>query len=327
MVNLHVKTQTGRFSRRAPGATHIKIRAKGAVCMAGSMGAFLIYIDDWTSSTKIALMNGDEERGYLRLLMYAWKQPDCGLPDDDKSLSVISLLGKKWMRGSGAKLRDCFVQREGRLYSERLLREWLRKKEYDERKGLAAKTAADARWSEHRRRVEAETTCDTHATRMPDAMRTQCVDDAWNHAWNMPPQPQPQPLPLKPLKNVVVEDEIRPVLAALNGFVPADALIAREVYQLAISIESVTPHQAAWAIRWSVEEGYPVRSAGLFKRTVPEFMKTKYWQALRWYTETSTPLADRVREAQKVLASRKAPLPLEQRISLWLSLGGDECDE
>jgi hypothetical protein len=98
--------------------------------------AFLMYVDDWLSSSRIELMDAHEERGYLRLLLHAWKQPDCGLPTDDLTLAAWSKMGPQWMREtadrkfrvsgvtSGQKVRACFVERNGRLFNERQFREW-----------------------------------------------------------------------------------------------------------------------------------------------------------------------------------------------------------
>lgn len=105
------------------------------------MRAFLLYIDDWLSSPRISLMDAHEERGYFRLILHEYLQPDCGLPDDDKVLAVWSKLGPQWwletrdktlrQKGvtSGSKLRACFELRDGRLFNERLYREWLHQQE------------------------------------------------------------------------------------------------------------------------------------------------------------------------------------------------------
>jgi uncharacterized protein YdaU (DUF1376 family) len=110
------------------------------------MDAFLFYIDDWLSSGSIAAMDAAEERGYLRLLLRAAKEPDCRLPDDDAQLAVISLLGKQWWRPtkdpdrrfgaktSGEKIRECFEAVDGRLHNERLHREWRHQKEVREKR-------------------------------------------------------------------------------------------------------------------------------------------------------------------------------------------------
>lgn len=98
--------------------------------------AFLLYVDDWLSSGKIELMDAHEERGYLRLLLRAWKEPDCGLPTDDLTLAAWSKMGTQWFREtadrnlrlagrtSGQKVRECFLERGGRLFNERQLREF-----------------------------------------------------------------------------------------------------------------------------------------------------------------------------------------------------------
>jgi hypothetical protein len=127
------------------------------------MDAFLLYVDDWLSSKKIAMMDAVEERGYLRLLLYAAKEPDCGLPDDDNQLAVISLLGHQWnrvtkellkrthdpetrvFRTSGAKLRECFLARDGRLYNTRLMQEFIHQKEVREARARAGKIGVSAR--------------------------------------------------------------------------------------------------------------------------------------------------------------------------------------
>lgn len=100
------------------------------------MRAFLFYIDDWLSSNSVSMMDAEEERGYLRLLLAAAGEHDCGLPDDDNWLANTSLLGSQWFRPtrtkikriggktSGQKLRAKFILRHGRLFNERLLREW-----------------------------------------------------------------------------------------------------------------------------------------------------------------------------------------------------------
>ncbi len=121
------------------------------------MQAFLMYVDDWLSSKCIESMDAAEERGYLRLLMRAAKEPDCGLPDDDAQLAIISLLNRQWNkitsdksrriggRTSGQKLRECFVVRSGRLYNLRLLREFENQKRFHEQRVKAGRSSANGR--------------------------------------------------------------------------------------------------------------------------------------------------------------------------------------
>lgn len=111
-------------------------------------GAFLLYVDDWLSSSAIEAMTAAEERGYLRLLMHAWKSDDCGLPDDDAVLAQLSKLGRAWSRNSnsGATIRAQFIAKNGRLYNERLLREREHQQRVRESRTRAAQVANSVRW-------------------------------------------------------------------------------------------------------------------------------------------------------------------------------------
>ena len=60
------------------------------------MKAFMFYIDDWRSSWAVEAMDDHEKVAYLNLICKAASEPDCGLPDDDYELAVISGLGLRW---------------------------------------------------------------------------------------------------------------------------------------------------------------------------------------------------------------------------------------
>lgn len=88
--------------------------------------AFQLYANDWLSSTKIALMTPAQEGAYIRLLCYAWNDPNCSIPDDDQELSVLSRLGEGWFNGGSAMVRKCFEPHPalpGRLVNRRLIEE------------------------------------------------------------------------------------------------------------------------------------------------------------------------------------------------------------
>ena len=85
-------------------------------------------VNDWLSSTAVACMTPAQEGGFLRLLLHAWNDPDCTVPDDDKALATLSRLGKEWDRGSGRVIRSMFLPdlaRGGRLFNakQRAVRE------------------------------------------------------------------------------------------------------------------------------------------------------------------------------------------------------------
>ena len=111
----------------------------------GKAPAFQFYPDAWLSSTDITLMTPAEEGAYWRLLCHEWLQPDCGLPDNDQELAVLSRLDDQWEHGSGAKIRRKFRAQNGRLYNDRLFEErkkqeeWAKKSAKGGRKSAAAK--------------------------------------------------------------------------------------------------------------------------------------------------------------------------------------------
>lgn len=108
--------------------------------------AFQFYPNDWLSSLHIQLMTPAEEGAYIRLLAYAWSSDDCGLPDDDQQLSVLSRLGEGWSSGASTKIRECFFSKGGRLFNERLLKERKKQDEWRKKSVEGGKKGSKSRW-------------------------------------------------------------------------------------------------------------------------------------------------------------------------------------
>ena len=106
--------------------------------------AFQFYPDSWLSSMDITLMTIAEEGAYHRLLCHAWEQEDCGIPDDDRQLAVLSKMGSAWKKSSEV-IRRKFVSRDGRLYNERLLTERQKQAEWAEKSAVGGKKSATKR--------------------------------------------------------------------------------------------------------------------------------------------------------------------------------------
>ena len=106
--------------------------------------AFQFYPDAWLSSTDITLMTIAEEGAYHRLLCYAWQEEDCGLPDDDRQLAVLSKLGKAWPK-SAETIRKKFIDRNGRLYNDRLLAERAKQDEWARKSSEGGRLSASRR--------------------------------------------------------------------------------------------------------------------------------------------------------------------------------------
>lgn len=95
--------------------------------------AFQFYPNDWLGSTHIMLMSPAEEGAYIRLLAIAWNSPDCGLPDDDAQLAILSRLNEGWFNGSSSKVRQCFFSKNNRLFNKRLISERKKQEEWREK--------------------------------------------------------------------------------------------------------------------------------------------------------------------------------------------------
>ena len=78
-------------------------------------------------------MTPAEEGAYIRLLAIAWSSDDCGLPNDDNELAILSRLHEGWFNGGSTKIRKCFVVKGTRLYNKRLLQERKKQEEWREK--------------------------------------------------------------------------------------------------------------------------------------------------------------------------------------------------
>lgn len=83
---------------------------------------FPFYVQDFLASTHVAMMTTEEIGAYLLMLIYAWNDDSCSLPDDDEALARLTRLGTRWPVAAG-RVRACFLVRQDRLVNERLLLE------------------------------------------------------------------------------------------------------------------------------------------------------------------------------------------------------------
>lgn len=107
--------------------------------------SFQFYPDAWLSSADIMLMTPAEEGAYVRLLCIAWMDADCSLPADSRVLASLSRLGDEWEGESGEKIRAKFVERDGRLYNERLLEERRKQREWSQKSSKGGLKSATSR--------------------------------------------------------------------------------------------------------------------------------------------------------------------------------------
>jgi len=84
--------------------------------------AFQFYVRDWLCSLSVMRMTGDQVKAYMYLLSCAWlEEPRASLPNDNEALANYAKISiEKWDKIKKPVLAK-FEEREGRLFSARLL--------------------------------------------------------------------------------------------------------------------------------------------------------------------------------------------------------------
>jgi uncharacterized protein YdaU (DUF1376 family) len=129
--------------------------------------ALPLFVDAYLADT-LHLTN-QEHGAYLRLLMLAWRSPDCGIPDDDAWICrSLGIHGNAW-----AKMRESvmafWVAKNGRLYQKRLKME----REFVQEKSKKNRGAARKRWDDFSAK-----SLEGNKTGNANAVQTQCKRNA-----------------------------------------------------------------------------------------------------------------------------------------------------
>lgn len=83
--------------------------------------AFPFYASDFLSSADVLTMSLEQVGAFVILLCTAWLADDCGLPDNDDDLAILSRMNEGWLKGGSKKVRKKFFSKDGRLYNVKLL--------------------------------------------------------------------------------------------------------------------------------------------------------------------------------------------------------------
>lgn len=103
--------------------------------------AFQFYCKDFLSSTKVRRMSNSEVGIYIKLLATCWL--DNGLPDDVAVLAQLAGVKQaQFARLWAGVLHECFYEKHGRLFNERLDKERHAQAEYRRKQ----KANAEKRW-------------------------------------------------------------------------------------------------------------------------------------------------------------------------------------
>lgn len=106
--------------------------------------AFQFYPDDFLGSSKVAVMTPQEIGVYVLLLCMDWN--GVGFVFNPKLLARFCRMPEPEFVEAWEVVRECFEERDGRLYNPRLERERVKQAAYSAKQ----KAASDARWDTHR---------------------------------------------------------------------------------------------------------------------------------------------------------------------------------
>jgi len=192
--------------------------------------AFQFYPGDWLSSEKVMLMSPAQEGAYIRLLAIAWGAEDCGLPDDDQKLAILSRLGEGWLNGGSSVVRQCFFSEGGRIYNARLLEERKKQKEWKEKSAAGGRKSGKVRRDKKLAgakggsemvgtKREPNTNSSSSSSSSSSKDITTCVDDAFDILWKKYPRRLGRKEAFRHFKaSVKTEDDLVAINAALDTF-------------------------------------------------------------------------------------------------------------
>ena len=140
--------------------------------MSKKPAAIPLFADAYLADT--THLTTEEHGAYLLLLMAAWRQEDCALPNDDAKLARITGLSRQKWAAVKRTILEFWTVESGRIFQPRLRRE----RAWVAQKSETSKKSAEARW--HPQDTE---------NKGGGGMRTQCGRNA------------PPPPPILPLSN------------------------------------------------------------------------------------------------------------------------------
>lgn len=117
---------------------------------------FPFFVADWLSSPSVIAMLPEQRGAFIQLLAVAWGNgtAEPSLEIDERKLASLSGLGTRWKR-LGSVVRDEFVERNGRLYNEKLSTVWADQQAKYEKYAKAGKKGGQAKGKGKRRSSDA----------------------------------------------------------------------------------------------------------------------------------------------------------------------------
>ena len=107
--------------------------------------AFQFYPDEFLALVKVRLMTTEEKGVYLLLLLLDWQETGFVFHEPDLA-QWCGLSRKRFAKAWSHFIKDCFVERDGRLYNPRLEREREKQRRFRERCVEGGRSRARQRW-------------------------------------------------------------------------------------------------------------------------------------------------------------------------------------
>ena len=156
-----------------------------------SSPSFSIQTADFAGSARMMCMRPAQVGAHLLLLLSAWREADCGLPNDIDLLSEVSRLRDRW-EAESAPVTGLWFEHNGRLYNRALLQErrrqiaaWQQRTEASAAAVKARKKSVKARKARKQKEIQ-ETSAGDRPVEKPQEpeldleLATALVFGAWN---------------------------------------------------------------------------------------------------------------------------------------------------
>jgi uncharacterized protein YdaU (DUF1376 family) len=135
---------------------------------------FPFYPADWLSGQRARAMSAEERGYYIDILCWMWKDHEaCSLPDEPVTICrMLGIRPAKWKQLRSVFIEGSapvFFEKDGKIFSERLQKEWKKTREKSEKNSQAAKAKAE--------KFSAKV-AENKGTTSADAQRTVCERSA-----------------------------------------------------------------------------------------------------------------------------------------------------
>lgn len=149
------------------------------------------WVRDFFGSPRVIEMTGDCRAVYALSLLASWNENGRGLPSETKQLLRVLGISRKLWNATKQQVLEMYVERNGRLYNERLDAELRRASAIRESKRAAAKETNKTRWKGQDDVSLSDTLSDRSAVSLSDRSRARTTTTTTTTAIREDPKSSP----------------------------------------------------------------------------------------------------------------------------------------